>query len=108
MGYLLLAGAILTEVAATLSLRASDGFTKAPFVVVVVLGYLVAFGLLGLALSRGVPLGVAYGIWAATGIALVALLSIPLFGETLTALQVGGIVLVIAGAVALEAGGSHA
>jgi small multidrug resistance pump len=108
MGYLLLAGAILTEVVATLSLRASDGFSRAPFVVVVVLGYVTAFVLLGLALSRGVPLGVAYGIWAAAGIALVAVLSIPLFGETLSAVQVGGMALIIAGAVTLEAGTSHA
>jgi small multidrug resistance pump len=108
MGYLLLAGAILTEVGATLSLRASDGFSRAPFVVVVVLGYVTAFVLLGLALSRGVPLGVAYGIWAAAGIALVAVLSIPLFGETLSAVQVGGMALIIAGAVTLEAGTSHA
>lgn len=104
MGYLLLAGAIVSEVVATISLRASDGFSKAPFIVLIVLGYVVAFTCLGLALGRGVPLGVAYGIWCAVGIALVALLSIPLFGETLTAVQVVGLGLVIAGAVALEAG----
>jgi small multidrug resistance pump len=108
MGYLLLAGAILSEVVATLSLRASDGFSRAPFLVAVVVGYVAAFTLLGLALSRGVPLGVAYGIWAAAGIALVAVLSIPLFGETLSAVQVGGMALIIAGAVTLEAGTSHA
>jgi small multidrug resistance pump len=107
MGYLFLAGAILSEVVATMSLRASDGFSKAPFAVLVVLGYVVAFTLLGLCLARGVPLGVAYGIWCAFGIALVALLSIPLFGETLTPVQIGGMLLIIAGAVALEAGAAH-
>jgi small multidrug resistance pump len=45
---------------------------------------------------------------AAAGIALVAVLSIPLFGETLSAVQAGGMALIIAGAVTLEAGTSHA
>jgi small multidrug resistance pump len=107
MGYVFLAGAIVSEVIATISLRASDGFSKPPFIVLIVVGYVAAFTLLGLSLGRGVPLGVAYGIWCAVGIALVALLSIPLFGETLTAIQVAGLGLVIAGAVALEAGAAH-
>ncbi len=71
------------------------------------MGYVVAFVLLSLTLTRGVPLGVAYGIWAAVGVAAVAVLSIPLFGEGLSAIQVGGLVLVVLGVVALEAGGSH-
>ncbi|WP_320669834.1 DMT family transporter [Patulibacter defluvii] len=107
MGYLFLAAAIVSEIAATLSLRASEGFSRAGFAVVVVVGYLAAFTLLTLALQRGLPLGVAYGVWAAIGIASVAVLSIPLFGETLSALQIGGIALVITGVVAIEAGGSH-
>jgi small multidrug resistance pump len=104
MGYLFLAAAILSEVIATLSLRASDGFTKWPFVAVLVVGYVLSFVGLSAALGRDVPLGLAYGIWAAVGVASVAVLSIPLFGETLTGIQVGGLVLVIAGVVALELG----
>jgi len=107
MGYVFLAGAIASEVVATLSLRASEGFSRLGFAAVVVVGYVVAFVLLSLTLTRGVPLGVAYGIWAALGVAAVAVLSIPLFGEGLSAIQVGGLVLVVLGVVALEAGGSH-
>lgn len=107
MGYLFLAAAIVSEIAATLSLRASDGFSKAGFGVIVVVGYVTSFTLLSLALQRDVPLGVAYGVWAAIGIATVAVLSVPLFGETLTAIQAGGIALVIAGVVAIEAGAAH-
>jgi small multidrug resistance pump len=107
MGYVFLAGAICAEVAATLSLRASDGFSKWPYAIVVVLGYISAFGFLTLALERGLPLGIAYGIWAAVGVAAVAVLSIPIFGESLTAVQVGGLVLVVLGVVALEAGAEH-
>lgn len=107
MGYVFLAGAIASEVVATLSLRASEGFSRLGFAAVVVVGYVVAFVLLSLTLTRGVPLGIAYGIWAAVGVAAVAVLSIPLFGEGLSAIQVGGLVLVVLGVVALEAGGSH-
>jgi small multidrug resistance pump len=107
MGYVFLAGAIFVEVAATLSLRASDGFSKAPYAIVVVVGYIAAFAFLTMALERGLPLGIAYGIWAAVGVAAVAVLSVPIFGESLTAIQVGGLVLVVSGVVALEAGGAH-
>lgn len=107
MGYLFLAGAIASEVVATLCLRASEGFSKLGFAVVVVVGYVAAFVLLSQTLTRGVPLGIAYGIWAAVGVAAVAVLSIPLFGEGLSAIQVAGLVLVVLGVIALEAGGSH-
>lgn len=107
MTYLFLAAAICAEVAATMSLRASEGFSRPGYVAVVVVGYIAAFALLNLALERGLALGMAYAIWAAAGVAAVAVLSVPAFGETLTALQIGGLVLVIAGVVALELGASH-
>ena len=107
MGYLFLVLAICSEVVATLSLRASEGFSKAPYVVLIVVGYIAAFTFLSMGLERGIPLGVAYGIWAAAGVAAVALLSVPLFGESLSAVQVGGLALVIAGVFALEVGGAH-
>ena len=107
MGYVFLGGAILCEVVATLSLRASDGFAKPWFTVVVVVGYVAAFSALSLALQRGMPLGAAYGVWAALGVTLVALLSVPLFGETLSALQAAGIALIAAGVLIIEVG-AHA
>ena len=58
-----LGGAILIEVVATLSLRASDGFRKKGWIVPVTLGYLASFYLLWLSLSQGMPVGIAYGIW---------------------------------------------
>lgn len=107
MPYLFLAGAILSEVIATISLRASENLSKYGFVALVVIGYVGAFLLLNQALVKGVPLGVAYGIWAASGVALVALLSIPIFGESLTLIQVGGLIFVLIGVLALEMGGAN-
>ena len=107
MGYVFLAVAITVEVIATLSLRASEGFSKLGYSVVVCVGYVAAFALLSLTLQRGIPVGVAYGIWAAAGVAAVAILSVPLFDETLSGIQIGGLALVIAGVLAIELGRTH-
>jgi small multidrug resistance pump len=100
-----LAGAILVEVFATLSLRASEGFRKRAWIVPVVLGYLASFYLLWLALALGMPVGIAYGVWTACGVALVALLARALFAEPLTWLMGLGIALIVAGVLTIEMSG---
>ncbi|GAA2671829.1 hypothetical protein GCM10010400_36820 [Streptomyces aculeolatus] len=107
MTYVLLIGAILSEVTATVSLRLSEGFSKIIPSIVVVIGYLTAFTLLSLVLKRGMSIGIAYGIWAAAGVALVALIGAAFLGDGLTGVQIGGLVLVAAVVGALEAGGAH-
>jgi small multidrug resistance pump len=102
-----LAVAIAAEVAGTVSLKLADGFSRLVPSIVVVAGYLLAFYSLSQALTRGLPVGVAYGIWAATGVAAIAVIGTLFLGETLTWVQVGGIGLVIAGVLALELGGAH-
>ncbi|HCB07544.1 MAG TPA: SMR family transporter [Nocardioides sp.] len=104
MSWVFLIVAILTEVAATLSLRAAASGRRAWYVVVVS-GYVVSFVLLARALAEGMGIGVAYGIWTAVGVALTAVLSKVLFGEPLTRMMVGGIALIIAGVLLLETGG---
>jgi small multidrug resistance pump len=105
--WLFLAGAILSEVVATLALKVSDGFSRLAPSIVVVIGYVLAFGMLSQALTRGMAIGVAYGVWAAAGVALVAIAGAAFFGEGMTVVQVGGIALVIAGVLALELGTAH-
>jgi small multidrug resistance pump len=104
MRWILLAGAIVSEVTASLSLKAA--LEQPVFFVVVVLGYVAAFVLLAAVLRRGMALGVAYGVWAAMGVAATALLSAALFAETLTPTMLAGIALVIAGVLCVELG-SH-
>jgi small multidrug resistance pump len=106
MMWLLLAGAILTEVAATLSLRASDGFRRKIWAIPVVVGYLISFGMLSSALAHGMPVGIAYGVWSACGVALVAVLGKFLFAEPLTRVMGLGIAFIIAGVVTIEFIGS--
>lgn len=104
MTWVLLLIAITSEVAATLSLKGSASVPA--LYAVVVLGYLASFVFLALVLRRGMGLGVAYGIWGATGVALTAVLSAVIFGEALTALMVVGLLCIIGGVVLVETG-SH-
>ena len=104
--WLALAGAILVEVAATLSLRASDGFRKKAWIVPVIAGYLLSFYLLWLSLGLGMPVGIAYGVWSACGVALVAVIARFLFREPLTWVMVLGIALIVAGVLTIEVVGA--
>lgn len=106
MTWIFLIGAIVAEVTATLSLKkAAAGHHR--WYAIVTIGYLAAFALLTGALSEGLGLGVAYGIWAAAGIAATAVLSHILFKEPFTALMGTGIGFVIAGVLLVELGAAH-
>ncbi|WP_291038383.1 SMR family transporter [Herbiconiux sp.] len=100
--WLILAGAIVLEVTATLSLRAA---IDAPWwALLAVVGYGGAFVALSMLLRLGTPIGVVYGIWAAAGVALTAVLGSIVFGEPFTFLIGLGIAVVIAGVVLVETG----
>lgn len=103
-GRLFLAAAIVAEVAGTLALRATVDHPA--WMPVVVVSYATAFTLMGFALRAGMRIGAVYGIWGATGVALVAVLGMFVFGETLSITAVIGIGIIIAG-VALVETGSH-
>ena len=67
--WLTLAVAIVTEVVSTLALRASDGFRGGCGSCPSCSATLVSFTLLWVTLSLGMPVGIAYGIWTACGVA---------------------------------------
>lgn len=102
--WLLLGAAVASEVTGSLALKAA--LDRPALYAVVAAGYLTAFALLAAVLRRGLPLGVAYGTWAALGVALTAVLSAAVFGEALTPLMGLGLVLVVAGVLVVELG-SH-
>lgn len=101
-----LTAAILFEVLATIALRASGGFRKRAWIVPVTLGYVASFCLLWLALKLGMHVGIAYGIWTACGVALVAIAARVLFAEPLTWLMVAGVALIVAGVLTIEMAGA--
>ena len=96
--------AIALEVTATLSLRAAEGFAHPLWLILVVIGYSGSLWLLSVVLDRGMPVGVAYGIWSAIGVVLTAVLGAVLFGELLGPVQIVGVGVIVAGVLLVELG----
>lgn len=103
MAWVLLVLAIGAEVVGTLSLKASDGFSRLWPSVAVVAGYGVAFTLLAFALKT-LDVGPAYALWAGLGTVGAAIGGWLIFSERLSMLTVAGIVIVVIGVVAITMG----
>jgi small multidrug resistance pump len=103
---LLLSFAIVTEVAGTVALRYSEGFTRLVPSAFVVLGYGISFWLLALVLKE-LSVGTTYAVWSAAGTALIAAFGILALGEPATALKLASLALIIIGVVGLNLAGSH-
>jgi small multidrug resistance pump len=99
--YLYLTIAIVSEVAGTAALKASEDFTRPLPMLVVLVGYGIAFFCLSLVL-RTIPVGIAYAIWAGCGIVLVVAAGYVLFGQKLDAPAIAGVSLIIAGVVVVN------
>ena len=97
--YLLLA--IISEVIATSSLKASQGLTRWWPSLWVVIGYGAAFYWLSLSLKY-IPLGVAYAIWSGLGTVGVVLIGLFVWREQLNVYGVIGIALILIGTVILN------
>ena len=96
MPWVLLGAAIATEVAGTLALRGSEGFTRLVPSLIVVVGYVASFVLLAIVLKT-LPVGIVYAVWSAVGVALVAVFGKLMFGDPVPPLAVAGMVLIVGG-----------
>ena len=102
-----LAGAIVAEVAGTLSMKLSHGFTKLWPSVTMGVCYIISLTLLTYALKR-IDVSTAYAIWGGVGTALIVTAGTLWFKEPMTALKLISIGLIIAGVIGLNlAGGAH-
>jgi len=106
VAYILLVLAIAGEVTGTVALKLSEGFSKLFPSILVVAGYGLAFTMLAQVLKFGLPVSIAYAIWAAAGVALVALIGAAFLGEGMNPTMIAGLVLVVGGVVLLELGGA--
>lgn len=93
--------AILSEVTATASLKASDGFSRILPSIIVVIGYAASFYFSAVSLKE-LPLGWTYAIWSAGGTVGAAIIGILLFGEQMNVPKGIGLVLIIAGVITLN------
>ncbi len=93
--------AIALEVAATVFMKLSDGFSKT--VPTVIMGLLYALSFLPLAIAlKKMDIAIAYAVWSAVGTAMVTILGMFLFKESVSMLKVGSIALIILGVVFLN------
>jgi small multidrug resistance pump len=99
--YLYLAIAIVAEVGATSALKASDALTRPTFSAIVLIGYVMAYYFLSLAL-RTLPLAIAYATWACAGTILMALMSLMVFRQSLDRAGVPGISIMLIGTIILN------
>ena len=106
MPAILLTIAILAEVAGTVALKYTDGFTNLGPSALVVVGYGLSFWMLALVL-RDLPIGLTYAVWAAVGTALIAAIGVVAFGEPATTMKLLSLALIIAGTIGLNVAGSH-
>ena len=104
--WLLLIGAVVMEVIGTTALKLSDGLTRLVPTLVVIVGYGLAFTALAFVLKR-IEMGVAYAVWAGLGTALIALIGVIFFGESLNPLKIGSLSLIIIGLIGLNLAGSY-
>jgi small multidrug resistance pump len=105
MSWLYLVIAIVFEVSGTTCMKLSKGFTKLVPSILLFAFYGLSFGAMTVALKR-IEVSVAYAIWSALGTALIALIGILWFKESVSVLKTVSLALVILGVIGLNLSGS--
>jgi small multidrug resistance pump len=103
--YLILA--ISFEIIATTLMKTSNGFSKILPTLGSLIGYGICFTFLSMALKK-IDVSVAYAVWSAAGIVIISIIGVVLFKESISALKIISILLIILGVVGLNLSGvSH-
>ncbi|HSH87928.1 MAG: quaternary ammonium compound efflux SMR transporter SugE [Methylophilus sp.] len=101
MAWFILVIAGLFEVGWAIGLKYTEGFSKLWPTVGTVLAMVISLGLLGIAMKT-LPVGTAYAIWVGVGAIGTVILGMVLFGEPVTMLRIGSLVLIVAGIIGLK------
>lgn len=102
-----LVGAIALEIAGTVSMKLSHGFTRTLPSVMLFVFYAFSFALMTIAVKK-IDMSISYAIWSGVGTATIALIGVGWFRESLTAVQIVSIVAIIAGVIGLRVGAADA
>ncbi|GFZ31644.1 hypothetical protein CSC2_21700 [Clostridium zeae] len=103
--YLILA--IGFEIIATTLMKTSNGFSKLLPTLGSLIGYGICFTFLSMALKK-IDVSVAYAVWSAAGLVIISIIGVVLFKESVSALKIISILLIILGVVGLNLSGvSH-
>ncbi|MCM3265550.1 MULTISPECIES: DMT family transporter [Streptomyces] len=106
MAWVLLIIAGLLEVAWSIALKYSEGFTRPVPSVLTVAGIVASMLLLARA-TRSLPIGTAYGVWVGIGAAGAAVLGMLVLGEPATAARIFFVCLLLTAVVGLKVTSGH-
>ena len=101
--WLCLAGAITLEIAGTISMKLSEGFSRTLPSVLIFVFYAGSFTLMTVAVKK-IDVSVSYAIWSGVGTTAIALIGVYWFREALTTMQIASIVLIVTGVIGLRVG----
>jgi small multidrug resistance pump len=101
MKWLILLAGIIFEVLGTISMKYAEGFTKIIPSVLVFVFYGISLASLVFVLEK-MEVGNAYAIWASAGTALIAIIGILFFKESVSPAKIISISLIILGIIGLE------
>lgn len=99
--YYYLALAICCEVIATASMKAVKGLSTPLPLILVIVGYAMAFWMLILVV-RVIPIGITYAIWSGMGIVLVSVAAFFIYGQKLDTPALIGMALILLGVVVIQ------
>ncbi len=101
MAWLYLALAILLEVVGTTCMKLSDGFAHMVPSVLVFVFYAASFTMM-IHVLKTLDLGITYAVWSGVGTALVAVIGVIWFHETMTPLKIASIAFIVIGVAGLN------
>jgi quaternary ammonium compound-resistance protein SugE len=101
MSWVLLSIAGVFEVVWAIALKYTQGFTKLGPSIITIIGMIVSFGFLSLAL-KNIPIGTAYAVWTGIGAVGTVIIGMLLFGEPATTIRLLFIGLIVSGIVGLK------
>jgi small multidrug resistance pump len=105
MVYLYLFIAIFLEVVAAIATRYTEGFTAPLPTAITILFAVSSYFIFSLSLKHGMNIGIGYAIWSGVGVVSVAVIGAILLGDTLTFIQIGGIILILIGLASVQLAG---
>ena len=106
IGWIYLILAIVFEVIGTTFMKLSDGFTKTIPTIVMIIFYLLSLAALTMTLKK-FEVGSAYAIWSGLGTALITIVGIVIFKESISLVKILSIILIIIGVAGLHLTGEH-
>ncbi|MGB0697137.1 MAG: DMT family transporter [Rhodospirillaceae bacterium] len=101
MHWLILTGAIAFEIAGTVSMKLSEGFTRTGPSVLIFVFYAISFLLLTLALKK-IEVSTAYAIWSGLGTVAITFIGVFWFKESADLLKFVCVGMIVIGVVGLK------